>query len=258
MSSGIKVTQQGVSVRKAADYQEVLDSRWPFLEFEFMDEIELITSITNQNAFVSFYTHKLGFLPAFFIIVKSSTPAVDYAEIVAVDDKIGFNVFSLGTTTNITFRAWLAVINRDISREYRSQSKQITPGPSVGPQKHGIKVVGRGADIKDSSKANFALHTNAKSLAIHMHGIATATAATSNELRLDHDVGYPPTYFVAKRAVQIGSANPIKDKVAMESLNAGSGISDSTAIRLTIRGAQSALLGDYVYLILKDPVDVAR
>lgn len=258
MASGIRIAQDGVDVRRAAEYQLALDNRWPFLEFEYVGEVSLAETIVNKNVFLPFYTHRLGFLPGFFLLIKTSLDDINYSEVVAVDDKIGFNIFSSASTTNVNFRAWLAVLKRDISKEYKSGSGHVTPGPFSGPQRHGIKITRPGGSLRSKRKIDYSLNTNAKSLAIHQHGIATASSATNDELRITHDMGYPPTYFIAQRKVEAGSANPILGKTSMECFNNGTGKSSSTATKLTIEGAQAALAGDFAYLILKDPVDVAR
>lgn len=255
MPSGIRITQEGVNVRRAADYQEVLDDRWPFLEFEFVGEVRAVDTVTNQHKFVPLYTHTLGFVPAFLILIKSATPSdTSLTRIYAVEDKIGVEVNSIGFTTNLDLTVWIAVLKRNITTTYVSPSKQIVPAPYVGPQKHGVKVVARGGDIRSSRKIEFSLNTNAKSLAVHMHGVAAVNG--SGLLVLTHDVGYPPTYFIAQYANNSGAlytSTPV-----MNGLNTLPTKAVSTTITTTIRGGQSTLAGNFAYLILKDPVDVAR
>lgn len=75
MSNGIEITQEGVGVDAASDYQKVLDSRW--LTMEVMHELDLEISIpamtagsTNTKQMVSLFKHGLvrnglPFVPAF-------------------------------------------------------------------------------------------------------------------------------------------------------------------------------------------------
>jgi hypothetical protein len=95
-------------------------------------------------------------------------------------------------------------------------------------------------------------------MTIHMNGVKTVGADTGYYLVIDHNLSYPPTYLCAQIEVGIGSANPMLDKRTIGPLGRVTGIATSTATRLSIRGAQSALMGDFMYIVLKDPVDVAK
>jgi hypothetical protein len=98
---------------------------------------------------------------------------------------------------------------------------------------------------------DYSLNTNAQAIGIQMHGKRTVDPL-SGHLVVTHNVGYPPTYFVAKITANYG----LGLSTVIASLTETFGFATANSYQIDIRGAQSVLAGDYGVLILKDPVGV--
>lgn len=275
MSSGIRISQSGIPVDRAADYQKTMDERWPILEHQFMGIIDMQNFSTASEgvlnnaggtiAHVPIYKHGLGYLPAFRVKQISysgfDTFNSSLADNMFADDKyIYLIVFKSPGAIQINVKLWLSVVDRDCTKEYQAPIEQTTSIQTTNPSKYGLKILNNptGQGMNEKNKSAYTLNTNAKSLLIQQHGIRTAGTVTTFQLVIDHRLGYPPTYYAAKRYEQVGAANPSLGKITMAPIDGIVGLGRSNSIILTIRGAQSALVGDYMFIILKDPVDVAR
>lgn len=257
MANGIRVTQEGVSVDQAAEYQMILHEQFPYLEFDFVGEVKASGSVSS-NTFVKMYMHTLPHIPQFFCfpIKTDGTYDRDDTGYLATSDSIGFIAWS-GETYN---KRWLLmVIKQDLTQTISAPKGGSIVQATTGPQRKGVAVLKEGAndDIESKDKSNFSLHTNARSFAIHMCGKKTVDSSTSNLLVLNHDLGYPPTFFVARRQVESGSANPLLGQTTQNAFVRNAALATANSATITLRGAQAALNGEYTYLILKDPVDTA-
>lgn len=276
MTKGIRITQAGTSVTKAADYQKTMDERWPIVEHQFMGIVNLENistatpgALTNPGGtivHVPIYRHNLGFLPAFRAKHISysgfeafNTPIQDL--LFADTENIYLTVYkSVVGSITISAKFFLAVMDRDCTQEYQAPIDIVTALQTSKPSKYGLKILNGPGNIDDKDKSKFTLNTNAKSLQLQQTGIreASATSIPAYNIVIDHRLGYPPTYFVAPIIEQTGTVNPSLGKTTIGALGAGTGLSRSNSITLTIRGAQAALQGRYMFVILKDPVDTAK
>ena len=73
---GVQISQQGVSIERAADYQKVLDSNWKFLDIAFEVDIDVKIGMgarPNGYYLVELFNHGLGYIPAFEFITSPLT-----------------------------------------------------------------------------------------------------------------------------------------------------------------------------------------
>jgi hypothetical protein len=277
MSRGIRISQAGIPVSKAADYQKTMDERWPVLEHQFMGIIRIenystdtpgvLNNGTGTLAHIPIYKHSLGYLPAFRLrhISFSGFDAMGQtiaARTFADEQYIWLEVAKNPGAIEISLAAWLAVIDRDCTPEYQAPIDIVTSVQKSNPSQYGLKILNEPTPqgMREKNKSFYSYNTNAKSMLIQQHGIRTASASTlpANSIVIDHRLGYPPTFYVAKRFLQEGVSNPSAGKTVIRSLGTNIGLGKSNSITMTISGAQSILVGDYMFIILKDPVDVAR
>lgn len=264
---GIRITQAGIPVSRAADYQEVMDERWPVLEFLF-EGIVTIENAKSQAAgtidYIPIFSHKLGYLPGYFFKnitndVNTSNNSVSN-QIFADDQNIYLRVIkTAGVVVTVNLKFFLAVIDRNCSLEFQSPIDVTTADQVTNPSTYGLKVLNHpsGQGMNERDKSLYSFNTNAKSMSLQQTGIRSAVSPNFT-IAVDHRLGYPPTYFLARRTPVIGSADPFLGKVTIKPLGNGGGVGKSSSITLTIRGGQAALTGDYMFVILKDPVGLAR
>ena len=277
MTKGIRVSQQGVPVGKAADYQKTMDERWPVVEMSFMGIVDGVfsdtTPGTRKNAAGSIYHipvfhHGLGFTPGYrFIQIaasRSSSGNTLAFSSFADDQDIWVVVYpdSNNAPVTFTFKFFVGVFGRDLTQSFTSPIADLSPGEVTASSDYGLKIakqISAGAMSIDD-KSQYSIHSNAKSLAYQAHGIQPAeTSGTYNgSLIIPHRLGYAPTYFIASRGPQAGSANPSLGKITTGRFFPGFGIAFADSINVRIRGAQATLVGEYLYLILKEPVEFSK
>lgn len=274
MTKGIRITQTGIGVDKAADYQKTMDERWPVVEMAFMGIVNGTYSDTTfgtkKNAagtiyHIPIYHHGLGYVPGFRLIQISAT-------INNFGNSLAFDVFAdeqdiyavifpspANSPVAFNFNYFLAVYNRDLTKTFSAPVDIVVPADTSGPSEYGIKIAhgSQAAAMNVDDKSQYSLNSNAKSLAYQAHGIQPAeTSGTYNgSLIVQHFLGYPPTYFIAQMTVQSGIANPSLGKLTSRRFFPGYGIAFADSIQLRVRGAQAALSGNFIYLILKEPVE---
>lgn len=261
MANGIRVTQEGVPVQRAAEYQEILDERFPFLEFSFVGEVRASGSIpASGTVAVELHRHGLPHVPGFFWmpIKPDGTYEDDFnvPDPVSTSDRVVIEFASyMGSSYSV--RGVLMVVKNDLTQTIKAPRGGSVVQSTTGPQKRGIAVLREGGgDIESNDKTNFTLHTNARSFAIHMCGVENVPVGDADGgFYITHDLGYPPTFFYARRFVETFDA--LKGQTCQEPFMYNAGLARATATTLFLRGGQGALQGDYMYLILKDPVDTA-
>lgn len=277
MTNGLRVSQAGIDVNRAADYQKTMDERWPVVDHIFMGIVDIQALRTDSpgvlnNSFgtiahIPVFRHGLGFLPAFRVkMISYSTSNISStirnSSFFADDQFIYIEMFKSSGVSITNFKFFLSVISRDCTLEYQAPIDIITARQQTRPSEYGLKVLqpGGGFNIDDKNKSRFVFNTNGKSMQIQQTGMRSAgpTSVPTYTLSIDHRLGYPPTYYLAKVYTHSGSANPSASKRVIEALGPGTGVATSDGVRMNVVGAQAALTGDFMFIILKDPVDTAR
>lgn len=259
---------------QAADYQKTMDERWPIVEFSFQGIFEGVFSDTTPGTIkntqgtiyhIPIYHHGLGFQPGFHLLRISGSVDSSGNQIVGTifADNQDFYAEVYPPTTNgavrFNIKFFLQVYSRDLTKTFVSPIDIAVPSTKSGSSKYGLKITKlRSAGAMNiDDKSQYTLNSNAKSLAYQSHGIQVAeTSGTySGSLIIRHNLGYPPTYFICGIGEEKGVANPSKGKVTTSTMYAGFGNAKSDSLDIRISGAQGALFGKYIYLILKEPVE---
>lgn len=190
MSNGIQVTQEGIPVDKASDYQKVLDSRWQFMEVAH----EIDTTITvpaaaippaNTVQRVNIMKHNLtnkgkAMVPAMHGSWLQSTGDINSdqfydAGIYADSQYIFFqraNYSGGSGLTALTIKVKIKVYNLDILGEYLA-FQEIPRGSGRVNTKYGLTALD-GSDssvtVNGSASHGYSIDTRKKILSIHKVG----------------------------------------------------------------------------------------
>lgn len=270
-NNGIIVTQQGVAVKGAADYQKTIDTRWTFLDILDEREVEISHADSGSSHYWTekIIDHNLGYVPAFTIRVLSKDtgtldPVFFNPNIVGDTKSVWIrNLYVSGDpTTPIKVKYFIRVFKNNIAKEYSAPVSIIVPGNQPSRTTNGVKVLkNAGASMRSNNVDDFSIDTQAKALAVQMTGIRTADPNNSFAVTINHKLGYPPTVLAAKLThpsewVSV-FANPLPVDLTLP-LSAVSGARQTAdSQNVIMRGAQSALRGDYCILITKEPAELA-
>lgn len=271
---GVQISQQGVPLERAADYQKVLDSNWKFLDILEEIPIDFTTpAFSGSNGYRQFklYEHGLGFLAAYEFIPSSLSGGntsvsprgkFDIMDDLASDDKAIYYVpfyLSSDPSTPVRVKGMLRVYTINMMEEYTAPSYSLASTTPTEVARYGAKFIdfNRGnARIDDASVYPFTLNTRAKQISIHKCG---SQSVLNDVLTIDHKVGYPPTYLLARiNDDATWSNNPFGVGVKTTGTLLSTGIrSKATNNDIVFRGQQNVLAGTFGYIILKDPAEIA-
>lgn len=270
---GLQISQEGIPINRAADYQKVLDDRWPFLDIVIERDIDVTKA--DWPAASGYWTvevlrHDLGYLPAFKFREYTNLLSSTYSDKVIIATKTSIYIrglFILGDpTTAIRIQGKLRVFACPVAEEFSAPINHYEPRPKKDAYDYGVKILKHGSRIRSKDASDFSLNTDAKALSIQQTGVVMPDV--DGHLIITHNMGYPPTFMIAYlerySAWSSGYANPLPEQDCIHPLNNrteyGSTIAKSnvTTATLDLAGAQAALTRSHAYLIIKDPVEVAR
>lgn len=266
---GLQISQQGTPLNRAADYQKVLDDRWPFLDIAL--DVNIDASFVDYPTasgwwIIEVARHDLGYLPAFFFREASSIleDPLTNTELVATKRAVYMRGLWISgdPTPALRLRGRLRVFACDITSEFESPIRHYAAKPDRDAE-YGVKILRPGnSRIRSHDMEDFSLNTDAKALSVQKTGTAVPDGGTGH-LIINHDMGYPPTYLVTQVEYTTDwssfYADPLPADDRIKRLNNQQFAKASvTTSQLDLAGAQSALTGTYAYLIIKDPIEVAR
>lgn len=192
---GIKITQAGVSVPYAADYQFVFNSDWPSLAIAFEKKIDVPY---NSSVTVS---HGLGFYPltmgwtilngvsigrTFATSGNLSGPENDVS--LTFDDQ---NIYltNNGIYNQVTYTISIKCYNLDISKSVDYTLPQLPVFKHEYDPSAGIKVTKYGKSIGSTDLRDFILHSRAQSPAV----LSIVTTPDSNgNIGYNNPINYTP------------------------------------------------------------------
>ena len=176
---GIQISQEGVPLQRAADYQKVLDDKWPFIDILFEGEFKI--SKANWPATTSWWVyeiaeHNRGYLPGFTYREIGTNLITGNTQMIATTDKIYLRgLWATGDpTTPLEIRIYLRVFALDITREYEYKGDKPEAKVRMSARKYGAKVLdprAPTANMSNKEMSDYSLNTNAKALAIHKTGV---------------------------------------------------------------------------------------
>lgn len=251
---GLIITQQGIDVERAPDFKKVFDSNWPILEISHEMLVDFVVDIPAGATDVDFrypiLKHDLGFRPAFTYVPDDKydsfgtgysfhdagshtynlQPDNDYLYLTT-------SVLAGARPINLRARGHLRVFNYDPRVEFKTKSEPV--GGDTRNSRYGVKILkNRSQGLRDNEFSRFSLNSRAKALTIHQSGIAHAGADNGNVAVIQHDLGYFPSYMLFQPTGEASVA--VRQYGDLNKLN--------------FSGVQSALIGDFPYIIFKDPV----
>lgn len=264
MSQGIVITQQGIPIDGANDYQKVLDSRWKFLDIYTEKYIDVTFDLTGQPTGAKkllLLHHSLPYAAAFEFIPSSQSIHHDpFSEVSFIpNDTRSFEggiyyapYWFSGSDRNIfRIKGLLRVYALDLRETYKAPSTPLTLVKTSANARYGAKFLDPnrgGTNVDESDPRNFTLHTPTKQISIHMAGIVQAV---SGIVTIEHDVGYPPSYMMCD-AVEIDS------EIVYGPLFESFAVARATTYDLKFQGVQASFGNrKFGYLIIKDPLEIA-
>ena len=282
MTNGISIAYRGTDIRFASDYSKSIDSRWKFMEVAFEDNNKIINlpyiapgvfgTVGFEQSFV-IVEHNLNFFPFFECSVEVIEGSPNFAQsgsqgrpFSVYSDKNKLYLFpayrgDYGQAA-LKLRVSYRIYNVDIDQEYQAPPYG-QPAANAGNSSTGVKILDgtQPIDVASKSVEGFSVDTTMKTLSIH--SIHTQYIDNTN-YTIKHNVGYPPTYFMCKKAEQ-----PFKDYAEAFNiphrnwtLSAGRydpfGRIEAGNDFISIRGVQDVIMGTFCFLILKDPAEIAK
>lgn len=262
---GIKFAQRGTPVSIAADYQTVLDTGWPLVEMQgdLMISNSLPAVSTAGFYVVKLFEHNLGFVPMIDFypaapLTAGSGSSLREATVYATETGVYAETLYTGgsqSVASIQIAGRLRVYTTDIRQEYKSRTFAINPTQDQENRSYGVKWLKERFSrqgMNENEYDYYSLNTNAKALAIHQTGTVQATG--SEGFTISHNLGYLPTFFVYK-------VNLIASGVYTHPLNGQKYFVEeqdarvyANTVTIKFTGVQAVLLGEYAYMILKDPL----
>ncbi len=264
--SYLKITQRGTDIERAADYQTVLDSRWPLLEIwqEKQIDVTFIPVAVNGTFDTQLlFSHDIGSLPGWEFYQDTSvvdaayaSALSDYGIVVTKDAVYAENFWVTGDpTVRYRLKGMLRLYLTDFTNTYKADTLTIAPEPTKHGDGSGLKIVEQntvGASMRKSDYINFSLNTDAKAMSIHMMG-SQAPDGTTHYVDLTHGLGYLPTFMAWQ--ISLGVSPTLSTKQIITAVDVASFANTTT---LSLRGVQSTLTNTVAYLILKDPLVIAE
>lgn len=278
MGQGVIISQSGIPVNQANDYQKALDSRWKFMEISIEQDIDisLPSYLANGTYAFKLFDHGLNYLPGFEIYEKYpyTTPMwtylSNYNPYVSgyVADKQSVYVmvqYSTGIAA-LPLRVQLSarVYALDITTEYQAPSDPPTTAaePTIDTIGAAFTNQAKGGSVRSTDPETFTLYTPIKSIAVHKTG---TQKPVSNIVTITHNVNYPPTYLVTNVYNPTTPGNPytkaFPDSSIIKPLSTtlfGLVVASANTLQ-AFGGPQTALdaQATFAYVILKDPAQVA-
>lgn len=238
MASGLKITQKGTDIERAADYQTVLDSRWPLIEYiDFQ-----VDTIVSAGGSLVVFNHNFGYPPGWEFYPQTGFSDLGTSGYI---DKTSLYATISGADQHVKGRIRLYLT--DFRANFKADTITISPANDIHEDNIGLKILDEtenSVTMRSPDYNSYSLNTNAKALSIHMSGTQAVNSATFFA-DVNHDLGYLPTFM----AWQLDSTSTQLSQIQAFSF--------ANTATLSFRGVQSALIGSVCYLILKDPLVVA-
>lgn len=281
---GVVFSQEGIPIKRAADYQKVLDSRWRFMEVHEEVNVRLDLPVIPGSSgtwteFTPMYYHGLNFEPAFFASISGAqNDAVQSflpKGVVADKEWIYFyrQVGVYGGVGNPT-PAYAGNINLTVftlpfTENYTAPTEPVRGG-ATAQSKYGIKFVDdtAQANIDDSGSTGFSADSTKKLLSVHKHGTVTIVSSVGS---ISHGVGYTPSFLFSQirdfsgslLTAYKGGAPGIGTQLGTRFITplftfAYTPITSADSSLITFSGPISPIDGEFAYIILKDPMELAE
>lgn len=193
---GIKVSQPGIDVTQAADYQMAFSSKWPTLKVLKKSAFTIEDTSVSQTI----VEHGLGYPPAFMIVVNTNglariaAPGNDeLGDSFAVDsDNLTFTAQSSGFYTGYYY-----IFQYNLTTNYQAPVLTIgTSALSAGSQTtFGILTSVNGQDASPNNILGLGMDSQARSPLVHLSVSGNLTSnGTDYSLVAKHGLTYTPWF----------------------------------------------------------------
>lgn len=281
MATGLKITQRGTDLERAADYQTVLDSRWPIFEVLLEKQIDVTFTPTGVEGYDvrKLFDHDNNSVPAFEFYQDASVvdPAYNlslntYSLVYTKSSVYASSLFILGDTTQpYRLKGLLRLYRTNFNTPFKSDTITISPQLNTDGTDTGLKILDEnksGSNMRRPEYDNYTLNTDAKAMSIHMTDNLLPDA-TTHFVTVTHGLGYLPT-FMAWQTFRINyttnADGTYTDDGAVfqsslkgqDSIGLLTAFSFANTATLSFRGVQSPLANRVAFVILKDPLVIAQ
>lgn len=283
VKNGIAVAYNGTPINLASDYSKSIDSRWKFLEVAFENTVDIEipaiassgSNVNNRSQRFQIVNHGLGFYPLFEVSVVlfkgtlagGSFPSQSINTVLS--DKENLYLFpyfdNIDGQNAVTARVIYRVYNLDISQSYTAIVESASSA-SATKNPMGVKFLdgSESIDIDDDSPVGFSIDTTKKTLSVHSVQIVDFDDPVVNGY-VYHTVGYPPTYLAQKSPYVYFGTNygavfniPWRYEVYTSPMENPDYRNIATDTYLRFTGVQSFIGGQWCFIILKDPAELAK
>lgn len=202
---GAKVSRVNIDVSTSSDDQLMFSSGWPSIKI-LHQGLATVDAATDHVI----VQHDLGYEPM-FLVYRVSGATSEFNSYGSVFDGSALANLAVNSTHlkffasgfgsgDVSFYYYILdiPIRQDFTAEIKNTTPDVTGAIGVGPGDYGLKVALDGADVSSTDLRDFAVHSAAGNLNVHMvgHG-ATLAAATiapppSTQYSLTHGLGYEP------------------------------------------------------------------
>ena len=195
---GIIITQPGIDVKTAADYQMIFNSSWPSLQIAYEANIVVGPLTSAQTA------HSLGFFPLTMgwlilngisigrIFGSSGNLAFPQTDVILSFDKT--NVYLTNNNSTATYTVSIKCYNLDISKSIDYTLPLAASFKLPYDSTYGIKVAKSNKAITSTDLRDFILHSRAQSPAV-LSIVTKPTVYTTGipyAIQYTNPVGYVP------------------------------------------------------------------
>lgn len=238
MSEGIKVSEAGVDVSRAADFQLALSTEWPTLKIVKEGTIDVNADGSNS---ITITSHGLGYAPVFMILDNGVAFTETGPGTSEFDGTPNFHstkdnlIYNPSVATH--YRGYYFIFDYDLGKVFAAPSDHATPQNSTTVS-IGMKAAGRSKNIESTDGRDYTVNTDYRPWTVHLSG---TTQATSDGFRLDHNLGYVPGALLFS-VDSDGNLTPLQARAT------------ANAVSITFRGVQAPLTGTVAYVVLKDPI----
>ncbi len=216
------------------------------------------------------FPHSLGFFPLFeysisLISGTLASPDQSYQDIRATKDGLymypyfNYNYGQSAVTVRLNYR----IYNLDIEKTYDSKSATFASAPTDGSSIGAKFLDGSTSNaVQDDSTLGFSLDTSKKTIAVHMITQQSLNSCGFNYVY--HNSGYPPSYLMCDLPEQkfkkyfAGYNIPYRDRYTSSAIYNLTAYTIANGDYIAFHGVQSVVRGDFCFVILKDPLDIAE
>lgn len=193
---GLKVSQSGIDVSQAADYQMAFSSEWPTLKVLK----KAAFTINDTSVSQTIVNHGLGYPPAFMIITDSGVGARiagpgndELGDSFAVDS----NNLTFAAQSSGLYTGYYYIFDYDLTRNYTAPTLTIGSSALSAASKTAFGVLAsvNGQDASLNNVTGLSMDSQARSPLVHMSVSGNLTSnGTDYSLVANHGLLYPPWF----------------------------------------------------------------